>query len=764
MDKFQTGVLRAYEVLKGLGGGTANRLKALLAFMQPEFAQRDGKELDTTELIAAINANMKLALTEDAFQDIIPHIEKMGWLERLPPAPGGARFVIRCHRPPVPDPRSVGILDKLAAQFGEFLDSRNVPQRHFPRDRSYLGECLVEWLISIDTSDTLSIVTATQEFHNSDDQIEYFCARFVSELINRKSAIVEDLQLISQVGLLSDLVREFKKPLSEVKSTDLRIILDSPIMLELLGAHGEAARQASGSLVQRLSKRGAKFLYLDASITEIRQSIQVMMDLPIFERYGPTHTAMQKGEIDDGYIWSIYHNCRDLLRELSVQPLSTELKRRSSDVHYVPPARVDKLTQDLESIYRTQTRSHYRARHDAQAVAAIMRLRAGEFASNDVFKAKYVFLTRNQAFRNTARAFCLRDTPREPALMSDEEIGPVVDMKEMASAIFARMPSDDEDEFSRMALMAACERVLRLNRRVVARISTLVNKMALHATDNAEAMRKVRVAMLHPGSSLYLQDRLRGENRELTYDEVLAEQKRFEQDNIDKGIEKNRDHYRKQIEVIEHNLEQSLQQIKELQHQHETEIQQKEDELKAIEEKRADDAQRLTAAAEQQRRHAERLKAQERRRAERIIANVDRANRRMRRNIRLAMVLLIGAVVVVKMLVEKSWPGTLDASVLGLNVNYWLAIGLTVILVVIESAGGVVGDIKVPLVRDWLAARLRDHLEQDREYDEFTENEVGLSIEQEGFDFRLVEGHTEDAELTFVGEPRPAPEVSARER
>lgn len=732
MDRFQTGILRAYEVLKGLGGGFPNRLKALLAFLEPEFAARDGQLLDSAEFISAVNQSMGLGLTDDAFQDLLPHIEKVGWIVQVTGLPG-VQYSVSCHKPPIPDPSSIEALNRLANSFAEFLDSREVSIANFPRDHNYLGECLVEWLLSIDTSDELSMAAATRSFENSSEQIEYFCARFVDDLIRNKSADVEDLQLIANVGLLSDMVREFKKPLAEIKNTDLTIALDSPLLLELLGVSGESSRLAATELVTRLSKRGAKFLFFDASINELQHSIDGMFELPVYERYGPTHSAMQRGEIDEGYVQSVRHNCRDLLQKLGVSPLSRVLKDRSTSWHIVTSQHVDKLTRDLESVYDSQRSSRFRARHDAQAVAAIMRLRGGEFATSDVFRAKYVFLTRNETFRNTARAFCVRDTPPGTALMSTEETGPVIDIKEMASAIFARMPLDESAEFSRLSLMAACERVLRLNRKTVLKISTIVNRIALSA--DPEAIRKVHIAMLHPGSSLYIQDRIRGEDKRLSYEDVLAEQKRFEQDNIDKGIEKGRIHYQQQLQDIEDTLQRERERADALA----ADVRARDEAISQAALERDAAVQRAEKDALAQAERERDARGSERRRALRIIANVERARARLRGRLRLFMLAVVVVVIAVKLFVEKVWSAAISAEVAGLPLWIPIAIVLALVVFAIEAAGGIFGDIKFSFVRNWLANRLRSRLERDQEYEEFLSNRFGFSIEQNGLDFALTE-------------------------
>ena len=366
------------------------------------------------------------------------------------------------------------------------------------------------------------------------------------------------MQLISDVGLLTELVREFRRPINEIKRSNLSLIVDSPILMEALGISGQNSRKSIDYFISRLSEKGVKFFYFNKSIDEVRRSITGMRNLPVHERYGPTHAAMQNGEIDDPYVNSVFNNTNTLLHEIGIQRLPSNLESRRNNDHYFRRLNLDKLTNDLESVYHSQNNSYFRAKHDAEAVASIMRLRGGEFATSDIFTCQFAFLSRNSAFRDTARAFCMRGAVTSAdvdVMLAPEEVGPVIDIRELASALWFRMGSDNNESQSRLSLMSSCERVLRLNRRVVGKVSTAINKLGLGRTvDSSDAVRKARVALMHPGSSRYLQDYVRGAQGAIDYDDILRLQKQFEEDQIEKGIEKKAVHYKNEIKSLEGQL------------------------------------------------------------------------------------------------------------------------------------------------------------------------------------------------------------------
>lgn len=84
-----------------------------------------------------------------------------------------------------------------------------------------------------------------------------------------------------------------------------------------------------------------------------------------------------------------------------------------------------------------------------------MRLREGKHSS-DVFKCRYVFVTRNATFERVSRRYCL-----ESHLINPVQTGPVIHLRELATLAWLRTGLGAAQEIPKAHMLATCDRVLR---------------------------------------------------------------------------------------------------------------------------------------------------------------------------------------------------------------------------------------------------------------------------------------------------------------
>src|SRR5690606_13626492 len=72
----------------------------------------------------------------------------------------------------------------------------------------------------------------------------FLAARFVEHLFEGDSPFVPFLIELSEVGLVTEVVRDFQRPSSAVSKSDLSIYLDAPLAMDYLGLSGKP-QQAS---------------------------------------------------------------------------------------------------------------------------------------------------------------------------------------------------------------------------------------------------------------------------------------------------------------------------------------------------------------------------------------------------------------------------------------------------------------------------------------------------------------------------------------
>lgn len=89
-----------------------------------------------------------------------------------------------------------------------------------------------------------------------------------------------------------------------------------------------------------------------------------------------------------------------------------------------------------------------------------MRLRAGQ-QHRDLFRCRYVFVTRNPRFVQDARTYCLQSR-----LITEIQESPVIHQRELATIAWLRTGLGAAETVPRSHLLATCDRVLNLRREV----------------------------------------------------------------------------------------------------------------------------------------------------------------------------------------------------------------------------------------------------------------------------------------------------------
>ncbi|WP_417318501.1 hypothetical protein [Erythrobacter aureus] len=535
MTDIGKGTLRAYEVLKTFSDGSGSKIDALINFLRPSLSDFHGQILDVNEFSAAVNEQLHLSVTADTIEDILPLLEKKGWLKNQSNSTHSKIYVVECPANAIPDAKDDAI-KAILPKFREFLGSFELPDSFDESDEN-LFDIISEFIISVENVDDMTSLFEDVHLADHADQMNYLCARFVQGLYEAGDESVKVVEDIAQIALISDLLREFSKPTSSVKNTKVQIFLDSPLILELLGASGKLSRDNIKTLLETARAKGAQIHAFEISIQEACNSLKSMLQQPIYDRYGPTHDAMLRKEVEEPYVRAIIENCGAILREEFKVKIDSKVSQNS----FFGYQEFDKLKNDLHNIYAHQNGSMFRATHDAQAVSSIMRLRTDQYATNDLWDSGFFFLTRNRKFKDTARAFCEANRAYGGSgdfMLERDEAGPVVDIREFSSSVWLRFGSGQDDPLPRLHLLAGCERILRFNRKTLNKVRTHVNSLSLHADENKDRIDQVRIMLMNPVGVMSIQDALRGSDRQANYKTMLDAQQAAEKERIAKGVEK----------------------------------------------------------------------------------------------------------------------------------------------------------------------------------------------------------------------------------
>jgi hypothetical protein len=482
--------LRVYAALSELKGSDSDVLNALIPFFEPILLLLNGKVWNPHTFAAGVRKLYRWRFTGDIAASFVPRLEKKGFL-RLKGKVGHQEIWIVHYEDPRADtapPAVVAAFERIIDEFEKF-PPRVTDLLSYKKSRDELKDILIRFLVLMDAQGQGAYAPQLGDLEPSGEagdlvaQLEegetglqpndrYMCARFVRHLIRRKQEFVPHLIRLSSIALLAEVVEDFLKPTHSETKADLTVILDAPIALDLVGCSGKALKDDIVTVVDALRKVGVNFIVIPASCVEMQHNLRSMLGLPNEQRRGYTHNAMIKKEVSPEFVSAVANNPERAVENagITVRPLTLDsfpsAHRYFTDDHY------DDFLNSLFWGNNLPAREH-----DATCMTLVMRLREGRHSS-DVFKCKYVMVTRNGSFVSHARNYCLKSHMINPI-----QEGPVIHARELATTAWLRTGLGADETIPRGHLIAQCERVLQMRPEVR---NALANQLALVTPERLE--------------------------------------------------------------------------------------------------------------------------------------------------------------------------------------------------------------------------------------------------------------------------------------
>ncbi|HEV7255082.1 MAG TPA: hypothetical protein VGN97_18505 [Mesorhizobium sp.] len=451
-------------------------------------------------------------------------------------------------------------LRAIATQFKKFSESLS-PLTTIPRTVEEFEDILVEWLLYVeafseknldfkfgtktDASGKLRQYVDVPATTSLRDEEQFLSARFVQHALQTDKNSAEVLARIASIGLLTEVVQDFVKPITAIDETNLVVYLDAPVALELLGVSGRAARENTAPVVAELIRIGASVRIFGQSTEEMKKSLQAV--LRNTRPTGPTAQAMIRKEVLRDYVVQVAQDPVPILDKHGVKLAQRTLEQTPSEHQYF-------TLEDRSEIYaalRYAENPHARD-HDANITTFVMRQRRGKH-DRDLFKSSFIVLTRNGLLAQLAQRKCA-ELGRLPGGM----VPPVIHRRVLATAMWLRtgMGASDLNVPKRM-LLASCERVLALRPGVVEAAKRLTD-----ALGDEEKARQLDLLVSQDRSAQALMDKTLGasnvvtaENLPLLFEEMLHPHLDEERRKGETAVKEARAQGRKQLDKAKEQLQ-----------------------------------------------------------------------------------------------------------------------------------------------------------------------------------------------------------------
>lgn len=309
--------MKVFAVLEECRQGSKDIIDAILPFFQPLLEPFGGRAFEPEVFARTVSETYGWNFSADIAEELISRFVTAGWLSQADSA--GHTYVVEdvSLGDINPDIRNIEItLTEVIERFAEFIRELS-PLTLYEKTKEQLSDILVEWLVSIDaysesvlrqnaiqksTEGTLAIYQELPDGSSLSSEDKYLCARFVKQLVDENSQLLDSLTGIAAAGLLTEVVRDFHKPVTKVQQSTLAIYLDSSVALEFLGVSGAEASRNVRAVIEGAQSIGCSIRVFDSTLGEMTHALDAVLKRDRPAREGPTATAMRRGEVEEAYV------------------------------------------------------------------------------------------------------------------------------------------------------------------------------------------------------------------------------------------------------------------------------------------------------------------------------------------------------------------------------------------------------------------------------------------------------------------------------
>ncbi len=484
--------LRVYAALNELRGNENDVLDALIPFFEPILAVMNGTVFDPYVFSAGVRRLYRWRFTGDIASTFIPRLERKGILKRR--ASSGNETIWVVH---FTDPQGDGTPPAILTAFERIIDEfEQFPPKvtdllSYKKSRDELKDILIRFLVMMDTAgegafapqlgdlepgaEARALIAKLDEGGTPlDPNDRYMCARFVQYLMKKKREFVPHLIRLSSIGLLAEVVEDFLKPTTTETKTDLTVILDAPIALDLLGCSGKALKDDIATVVSALKKVGATFIVFPISCTEMQHNLRSMLALPPEQRRGYTHNALIKKEIPLDFVMAVANSPERALDNIGITVRQIAMDTYPHTHRYFTEAQYEDFLNSIIWGNNINARDH-----DAMCFALTVRLREGK-QNSDVFKTRFAMVTRNTRFVSHARNYALQSR-----IINPMQEGAIIHARDLATTAWLRTGLGADETIPRGHLIATCDRVLQVRPEVR---NALAHQLAMVTPERIEQL------------------------------------------------------------------------------------------------------------------------------------------------------------------------------------------------------------------------------------------------------------------------------------
>ena len=470
---------------------TGDPLRGLKPLFAPLLLGNKLKPFDAEKFAADFTAAYGLQMTSFVASALSERMEDLGLLVRSYDKNAGATYSVSDFEWAA-EPIAEAQIERTIGRFVEWATQRSSDfKKNFDREvletaiLTRLGRPEFASIFALKGADTNSRlrrmmgVGAVDLKAKDEEFLDYLVAAFVLHVETHAPTEFDSISLIAYGSLIADAVAGLavaSRPNDGTKS--LRIVLDAPLILDLLDLNSASHRQYAQGLVDIAKGASLELAIFDHSLEEIKQTIQTTLEFTARgEGYGPMAHRLRTESGMRLKATLIRDHVRARVDELGISVLRAELYREARYSKWFPEEKVDQVRNAIGDLHE-----NLEARiKDAESVAGVARLKGDRGDAGSLFEAGTIFVTRNSVLCKRVNRFLSkgRSGPRPTfTIATDGQI----------AGVLWFVGGMQGAELSRRRLIATCSAAVLPKRELIIRISSLLEGIEPELRQEFEAL------------------------------------------------------------------------------------------------------------------------------------------------------------------------------------------------------------------------------------------------------------------------------------
>jgi hypothetical protein len=446
---------------------------ALIPLILPAIAGKAGEIFSSDALAKALQPVFGPELVNHLAESLVESLNRQGYLEPGPLTSDGAIYLYTQKASEIAIGESVSRaehdLDLLMDALADYLGATRTIKPVVVRGDE-LRMRLIDWLTTAEMSRADAArgleSTAGEEGsgagvdRRSPDQIEILFSSFLAWLSRERASLFDKAMTFVELGLVIDLVSELRVPTRRPKQMDLIVVLDTSVLLDLLGACGPVAQVSAVRLADLCKKHRVDLITLTHLVDEVREiayNCSTGSD-PYFR--GSVNDAVRK-----------YPQVMEILKRINRSPDS---QIKAVGVRVLPYTHIHDVKamnaftsddiDDFAAALPYDKSKPRMAERDAKSLAYALRRQNGTYSSS-LYDSKCSIVTRSRVFVSTCKKF-LRDHKAFPYYA----VTPVIELRHFSTLFLLVFGSDAGGKVVRAELVASCDRIVQASPHLLTKI------------------------------------------------------------------------------------------------------------------------------------------------------------------------------------------------------------------------------------------------------------------------------------------------------